>query len=101
MERKEIKLEKTTVRERGAAIPLGPLILEMPEGPALAHDAISATVMVIDHETMGKLVLIVSAADIDERRVATMVQLTPDEARSLAASMTHSANVCDGGGETN
>lgn len=100
--RKKIELDKETVCITGKAVPLGPAMIEMPEGDqALGLDALSGTICTIVHDTAGKLVVITTTAMMGRDKFATLLQMTGPEARSFAASIIQSANECDGGEVTN
>jgi len=96
--RKKIKLDKHSVRIAGESFPLGPTMIEMPEGyEALGVDSVSSTVCTIEHSTAGKLVVVIAVANLGGDKFATLTQMTGPEARSFAASIVQSANECDGG----
>lgn len=98
IETKTIRLEKETVRDHGVIYPMGPVQLDLPEGSALCHDALSCTLITALREQTGeKFIAIIAVADFDGRRLGTLAQFTPDEARSFAASLLHSAELIDGG----
>lgn len=99
METKTIPISKTTIIENAEAPPpLGPVILELPSGPALCHDALSCTLITAQRQLSGeKFLVIISAGEIEGERVGLLAQFTTDEARSFAASLLGSADECDGG----
>ena len=99
--RKDIKLERETVKETDDQVPLGPVMLGLPSGEAYGFDADSITLISISHVAKGKMIVAVAAGDLDGRRVATLAQFTAAQARNFAASMLRSADEIDGGGVTN
>lgn len=94
---KIIPLEKETVCDRMTTPPLGPVELELPNGTAQCHDAASCTLITIEHDNGHKYLVIVSTMPMGGRLIGSLAAFTPDEARNFAASLLHSADLCDGG----
>lgn len=98
MDRKEIPLQKETVRADSPTPALGPVELDLPAGRAFCVDAVSCTLINIAHNNGCKYAVIISAGQSDEGKLfGTLAAFTPDEARSFAASLLHTADLCDGG----
>lgn len=94
---KTIPLEHDTIHDKIDTPPLGPVDLAMPNGEAHCIDAESCTLISIGHNNGNKYPVIVSTARVGGRLVGILAAFTPDEARSFAASMLHTATLCDGG----
>lgn len=97
METKSIPLQKDTVRQIAEQIPLGPVVLELPEGRAYCEDSIGFTCIQLGHAVEGKLVAVIAVARGRELNKGVITAFRPDEARSFAASLIGAADQCDGG----
>lgn len=96
-EPKNVRIQKETVVCRSAAVELGPVHLNLPDGPALCFDAEECTLVTIAHANGGKYVVIVSAAEAERGgRMGLMACFTPEECRLFAASMLRAADEADG-----
>lgn len=95
--RKRIELDENTIRVEGSGVKLGPVMLDLPEGfMAVGFDAITVSCAVIEHETAGKLVVIISSASDGFGEFATLTHFNADEARKFAGSIMKAADQCDG-----
>lgn len=101
MERKTIPLERETVRDSSSYPNMGPIVLDLPEGTALCHDAVGSTIITASRETGEKFVALITAAEFDGQLLGTLVQFTSASARLFASSLIASADQIDGGGITN
>lgn len=100
METKQIPITEDTILDHDEIAPMGPVMLELPEGPALCHDAVSCTAITAIRPASGeKFIAIINAADFWGHRLGALAQFTPDQARNFAASLIRSANEIDGGKE--
>lgn len=93
-----VPITDSTVLDHSPPPPaLGPIVMMMPEGPALCHDARSCTSITgIRPETGEMFVVVVSVAEIDGDAIGTLVQMTATETRSFAASLLRGADECEG-----
>ena len=91
---KHVVLDRDTVIDHNeSASPLGPAIFDLPDGPALCHDAISTTVIqAVD--TDGQFVILVQVAEFGRCHLGSLARLLPDGARNLALSLIAAADQC-------
>lgn len=89
---------------RGAATALGNPIIATPQGKVRAYDAPGFTTMLGEREVMSKSMILLmvynpNMREADEAAIGTgmVVQLPPDSARSIAASLLRLADRIDGG----
>lgn len=102
LEVKDVPLQRETVQSRLEAVKLGPVVLTLPEGPALCHDAVSLTMITIAKKVGGEqMLVIVNAAEFGGDRLGVMSPLTATEARNLAASLLYGASQIDPQGALN
>lgn len=95
---KSVPITKDTVIETPTRRILGQTLLQLPEGPALCSDALSLTVMTAeDGDTAEKFIVVIGVADFPHGAFGSLSPMTPNEARSFAASLVDAANKIDGG----
>lgn len=92
----KVPITDQTVVDREHKARLGPIILAMPEGEALCHDALSLTSSTASDDD-GMFIVITTIAVFDGRHLGALVRLTPTQARNFAASLIVGANEIDGG----
>lgn len=89
--------EKTVLTNSPTPPPLGPIVMMMPEGPAVCHDARSLTCITGRRPSTGEMfVVVVSVAVVDGEPVGTLAQMTAAEVRTFAASLLRGADECEG-----
>lgn len=101
METKDIPLTRETVTDYSTIPALGPVRLKLPEGEALCHDAVSLTQTICEDGNGQKFIMIIGIAEFGGHHFGSLSHMTPDQARSFAASLIGGADSIDGGGRTN
>jgi hypothetical protein len=95
--RQPVPITDKTVVDRETTRALGPIMLGLPEGVALCHDALSLTIMTAEaRDGSGPFIIVAAAADFDGRHLGALTGLTANQARNFAASLIISADEIDG-----
>jgi hypothetical protein len=99
IDRKDVPITDQAMVDHMTHINLDPTILSLPEGDALCHQSISATVIVAEQPNgCGKFAMIIAVADFHGRHLGSLSPMTATEARNFAASLIDAANQIEGRG---
>lgn len=99
LDRKEIPISDGTIVEPMDCFDIQPIVLDLPEGAALCHPAVSFTMITaIQPNGCGKFIMAIAVGNFAGQRLGVLSPMTANQARSFAASLIAGADEIDGRG---